>query len=126
MNRENHYYGRPLNVSIKKGVLTISVGVNTLAYAVAFADWANPCRDVGGRDEYVRDFAIIDPEQFAKDVASAMLHEREDGSTPLSDFFDKAAQDAVEDGSLGTDDAPSGGIIHGTFADSEQWSEAVK
>ena len=113
-----HYYGKPLAVRVQRGRLTVEIGIDVLAYAVAFSDWANPFDEA--KDDYIRTFAITDPVQFAKDVKYAMLHEREDGSTPLSDFLDKMCEAALDDGSTGTDEAS---IPHGQFAPAEDVGE---
>lgn len=117
------YYGRPLEVSANDGQLVIAIGVNTLAYAVAFADWANRWRDVQDDEpgDFIRTFAIIDAEQFAADVRAAMLREREDGSTPLSDFLDKMSEAALDDGSTAVEYDQR--ISHGETAPSETWAQ---
>lgn len=97
--RTGNHYGRPLAVTVKNGVLRIEIGVDTLAHAVRHSDWSH--RFDESRQEYVRSFAITDPTQFAGDVVHALLDEREDGSTPLSDFLDKMTEAAVDDGSEG-------------------------
>lgn len=112
-------YGQELRATIEDGHLVIAIGVRTLAHAIAFADWANPFDDA--TDDYIRTFAIEDAPQFAKDVVSSMLAEQEDGSTPLSDFLDKMAQAAIEDGSLGLHEDEQH-IKHGTFAKCETWT----
>ena len=121
--RQGHYYGNPLEASIEEGRLVIAIGIQTLAHATAFADWANPFDEAA--DDYIRTFAIEDAPQFAKDVVSAMLSEREDGSTPLSDFLDKMAQVAIEDGSLGLHEDDQR-ITHGTYAPCETWATAAE
>ena len=93
-----HHYGRPLEVKVERGALVIRIGVQTLAHAVTYVDWANVWDERA--QEHVRSFAITDAQAFAKEVAHAMLDEREDGSTPLSDFLDKATEAAVDDGSM--------------------------
>lgn len=116
------HYGRPLNVSVTDGRLVIEIGTHTLAHAVSYADWANPFDEQ--RDDYIRTFAISDPQQFADDVKHAMLSEREDGSTPLSDFLDKMSEAAIDDGSMGLLDAEVS-IKHGTNHPSETWALSV-
>jgi hypothetical protein len=111
------HYGRPLEARIERDALVIRIGVQTLAHAVSYADWANPFDEEA--DDYIRTFAIVDAREFAKDVIHAMLREREDGSTPLSDFLDRMSLAAVEDGSLGTDDAR---IKHGETSPLETWA----
>ena len=91
------HYGQPLKVTVERGALVIRIGAQTLAHAVAYADWANPFNEEA--HDFIRTFAISDARMFAEDVVRAMLREREDGSTPLSDFLDKMAAAAVDDGS---------------------------
>lgn len=86
---------------------------------MAYADWSNPFDEQA--NDYIRTFAITDPEQFAGDVGYAMEREREDGSTPLSDFLDKMAEAALDDGSMGAEYEQR--ITHGTFSQLETWSK---
>lgn len=113
------HYGRPLSVTVTDGRLVIEIGIHTLAHAVSYADWANPYDH--DKLEYLRTFAISDAQQFADDVKRAMLSEREDGSTPLSDFLDKMSEAAINDGSMGLLDAEVS-IKHGTNHPCETWS----
>ncbi len=117
--RLGNYYGRRLTASVEDGQVLVAIGVQTLAHAVAYADWANPFDETA--DDYIRAFAIADAGQFAKDVVNAMLAEREDGSTPLSDFLDKMSQAAIEDGSLGLHEDEHR-IKHGETAPCETWA----
>lgn len=114
-----HHYGDWLDVSIKDGRLIIGIGVRTLAHAVCYSDWANPYDDERG--DYIRTFAITDAGRFAKDVMCAMLDEREDGSSPLSDFLDKMAEAAVDDGSEACEFNQT--IKRGETAQCETWHE---
>ena len=114
------YYGVPLEAKVEHGQLVIAIGVQTLAHAGAFADWANPFDEAA--DDYIRTFAIADEGEFAKDVVRAMLAEGEDGSIPLSDFLDRMAQAAIDDGSLGLHEDEQH-ITHGTFAPCETWAK---
>ena len=100
--RTGNHYGEPLAVNIERGALVIRVGANTMAHAMKFANWA--IRFDETRNDYVQPFKVVDPTELTKDVIHAMLHEREDGSTPLSDFLDKMTEAAVEDGSLGVEE----------------------
>lgn len=115
-------YGAPLNVTIERDALVIRVGIQTLAHAVTYADWANRWHhdnsEHGG--DYIREFAIIDVVQFAKDVINAMEHEEEDGSSMLTHFLDKATEEAVNDGSLGLD-VEEHKIKHGEKSPLETW-----
>lgn len=100
-----------MEVSIEHGALVVRIGINTLAYAVTYSDWANPYDTATG--DYIRTFVIVDQERFAKDVLHEMLREREDGSTPLSDFLDKMSEEAVNQGSIGLDGDFDHRILHG-------------
>jgi hypothetical protein len=110
-------YNEPLTVTMERCALVIRIGVRTLAHAVTYSDWANQYEYEMG--DYLRKFAITDAEVFANDVRHAMLSEREDGSTPLTDFIDKMTRAAVEDGSEATDEA---NIKHGETDQREEWS----
>ena len=120
--RKGHYYGKPLTVGVKAGRLVIEIGVHTLAHAASYADWANPFEEASG--DYFRTFAITDPVEFAKDVVHAMLHEREDGSSPLSDFLDRMMEAALDDGTLGAECDQH--IKHGETAPSETWAATAE
>lgn len=118
----DNYYGQRLKVSVKNGRLIISIGMNTLAHAISFANWANTYDDEKG--DYFRTFAVSDPETFAKDVKMAMLEEREDGSSLLTDFLDKASEAAVDDGAEGCEFDQQ--IKTGQFAACETWAAEQK
>lgn len=96
----------------------IEIGVDTLAGAVRYAEWANPYDEHA--QDYVRTFAIVDPAQFAKDVARAMQAEDEDGSSSLTRFLDKACEDALDDGSEACEYDQR--IPYNTFAAIETWA----
>lgn len=83
---------KPLTVEIVDDVLTISIGVATLAFAVQQADiW----------DEMPR---IADVDVFARDVKVALEQEDEEGTNAIHELFDAAAVRAVEEGSTGVAD----------------------
>ena len=69
----------------------------------------------------IRNFAIVDARQFAADVMHAMLSEKEDGSTPLSDFIDLMSEAAIDDGSIGLDENFNHRIKHGERSPLETW-----
>lgn len=115
----SHHYGKPLAVKVRDGKLVIEIGVDVLAHAASYADWANPFDE--RRDDYIRTFAITDVLEFAKDVTHAMQHEREDGSTPLSDFLDAMMQAAIDDGSMSIEDDQV--IKHGEHSSLETWAK---
>lgn len=98
------YKGRkaPLSVSIKNGVFTVAIGVETLAWAF------ERCPDCQKYDDeegvFMQDYLVLDPDDFAKDVKHEFEREEEDGTTPLHEFFDKMCMNAVEDGSVNIDE----------------------
>lgn len=114
-----HYYGDSLKCEVEDGRLVISIGIQTLAHAVAYAPWANKFDK--DRGDYHRDFAIADELEFAKDVARAITADREDGSSLLTDLLDSAAEAAINDGSLGVADGEFS-IRTGEFDPVEQWA----
>lgn len=115
----SRHYGAALEVKIEKGALVVRIGIETLVHAVTYSDWANPYEEATG--DYIRNFAIVDAPQFAGDVAHEMLREREDGSTPLSDFIDKMSEEAIDQGSLGLHEDFNHRIKHGEKSPLETW-----
>jgi hypothetical protein len=113
------HYDAPLTVAIERDALVIRIGIQTLAHAVTYSDWANKWND--DANDYIRTFAIEDVRQFAKDVASMMRREEEDGSSLLSNFIDKASEEAVNDGSLGLHEDFDHRIKHGEKSPLETW-----
>lgn len=118
LNGDEHY-DASLDVAIERGALVIHIGIQRLAHAVTYSDWANPYDESTG--DYIRTFAITDALQFAKDVASAMQDEREDGSSPLTDFLDKMSEEAINQGSLGLHEDFNHRIKHGEKSPLETW-----
>jgi hypothetical protein len=77
---------RELKVEIKDGVLEISIGVETLAFAIQNSPtWR------GGK--------ITDDKKFAEDVLIELLDEDEEGTTAVHKLFDDMAENAINDGS---------------------------
>lgn len=89
----------PLTVKVDAEVLTIQIGNSVNAFAFEHSDYNNPFD--AEKNDWVRLFKVSDPVAFSRDIKHAMLKDREDGSSPLSDFLDKMAAAAVEDGSEG-------------------------
>jgi hypothetical protein len=116
---ESSSYGNRLTASIEQGAVVIRIGVQTLAHAVTYAEWANPYDEEA--NDYIRTFAIEDEHEFAADVVRAMLAEREDGATPLTMFLDKMSEEAVNEGSLGLHEEPHR-IVNGQTAPCETWA----
>lgn len=78
---------RPLEINITDDVLTISIGVGTLAFAVQSSDNQWP------EDQYIKD-----PRLFAKEFSHQLNQEEEDGTTPVHLMFDNVALEALEQG----------------------------
>lgn len=95
-----------LHAKIEEGEIVIRVGINTIKWAVEHHEESQPYNEESG--EYEQRWIVTDPMEFAKDVKNAMLKEEEDGTTPLIEFLDKMCMDAIEDGSIGTEEAPRG------------------
>lgn len=104
---------KPLGVRVTRdGVLTIEIGVETLAFCSLLSDFAYECADPKrtGRGIDPRGvFKVANARGFALEVRTALLEEAEDGSSILTRMLDKAEQKAIEDGSqfwMGKDEAP--------------------
>lgn len=84
-------------VKIKGGVLTISIGVETLKFAAERHEefW------LPATDKY--SMIVSNADRFAKDVLLELEREEEDGSTPVHLLLDKAIYQASEQGSEGLD-----------------------
>ena len=80
----------PLTVAVKDGVLTIAIGVNTLAHAAKH----------GPAAEVLDGGIVFDEGVFAEDVVAEMEAEREDGSTSVQRLLDAAMIAAIEAGSV--------------------------
>lgn len=88
----------PLKVVVKDGLLSISIGVETLGHAIEFAP------SLERYDEESGDFqrpVITDADVFAKEIKNWLEHEEEDGSTAIHKMLDSVAQTAIEQGATG-------------------------
>lgn len=86
---ETAFSKKPLSVEIKDDVLTFSIGVETLAYAIQQGpNWPS-------------DVKVTDARTFAKDVLRELEREEEDGTTPVHRMLDARGRDAMENGSEG-------------------------
>ena len=89
---------QPLKIEIVDGVVSISIGIDTLAHAI---EWCpSICRWQNG--EYIKP-TISDSDAFAASVVYCLHDEEEDGTTPVTDLLDDAAQRCLEDGMDGID-----------------------
>lgn len=83
-----------LVVEIVNGVLSITIGVDTLCHAVKMG---MESQFYGGEGE----ITFTNPDVFAQAVMNALTYEEEDGATPLHAVFDAAAIEACEQGCEG-------------------------
>jgi hypothetical protein len=105
---------QPLSVTITQdGVLTIEIGIDTLAFAALYSEhaWKLAGEDSGKPTSIMPDklLKVTDKYGFATDVLETLKAEAEDGSSLLTEMLDAAAQKAIEDGSeffLGIDEEP--------------------
>lgn len=81
---------QPLTVTVDKGLVTISIGVSTLCYAILHGD-------------DMEDVKITDEDAFVKDFLTELDREDEEGSNPLHKLFDKMANEAINNGALGVE-----------------------
>lgn len=93
----------PLTVKVSPdGVLTIEIGVDTLAFATLCSEYVWRCADAEtGKPGMTRPdalFKITNADGFASDVSAALTEESEDGSSLLTRLLDSAAEKAIEDG----------------------------
>jgi len=86
----------PLQVNVIDDVLTIQIGVDTLAdSAKRHPDWY----DEAGEPR----LNVTNASQFADEVTGALNREEEDGTTPLHTLLDEAMTYVVEQGGEGVD-----------------------
>lgn len=82
----------PLKTEIKDGLLVISIGVDTMCYAVS-----------AGRSYGMGEISIIDNDVFAGELLQELNDESEDGSTAVHRMLDDAASQAIENGAEGAE-----------------------
>lgn len=86
----------PLKVEVKGGQLTISIGIDRLAYCAEHCPlfYQYP-------DEYDPPFKKVeDAKQLAEDVANELMHDRGDGATRIDLLLDECIKHAYEGGSI--------------------------
>lgn len=89
---------RPLRAFVSRGVLTIEIGVDTLAFAALRSEYAYSL--MGPKQERPDSrFHVHDKRKFGMEVVHELLDEAEDGSNLLTELFDTACTDAIEQGS---------------------------
>ena len=77
---------RILSVAVEDGELKISIGVDTLSFAIEMDD-----------------ATITNADAFATALAEALSEESEDGTTPVHLLLDAAAQQAIGNGCEGVE-----------------------
>lgn len=97
---------QPLQGKVEKGLLIVSIGIDTLAFAFEHQDSNNPYVKIESDDgladyDFVQQCKVIDNEEFAKDVLNELFREEEDGSNPINILLDKVCDEAVNQGSTG-------------------------
>lgn len=95
-----------LIAEIKDDQIIIRVGIDTIKWALEHHIESQPYNEE--KSEYEQKWVVSDPGEFAQDVMHSMEREEEDGTTPLIEFLDKMCMDALENGSIGVDEAPKG------------------
>ena len=78
-----------LNVDIKNGKLVITMGTKLLCFAVG---------------SVISDYKITNEEAFANDILQELLAEEDDGTTLVHKMLDKAADNAIENGSVNVEE----------------------
>lgn len=83
---------------IKNNKLYITIGVDLLASGFEQSPDNEEYDEESG--EYKKIVKVTNPLEFGKEVLIQMDNEKEDGSSPLTDFLDAMCQAAVNDGSI--------------------------
>lgn len=93
---------RPLRAIVsRRGVLTVEIDIDTLAFAALRSDYAYELVGTDNpRNAPHELFRIDDKGEFARDVVYELLREAEDGNSMLTGLFDEACRRAIEQGSL--------------------------
>lgn len=91
----------PLTCRVRHGAIRIAVDADT----VAFATENHPDFWDGETDTYT--IVVTDKAEWLKSVARYITDEREDGSSPLTDLFDKAILEAINQGEEGCEERAS-------------------
>lgn len=92
----------PLDVAIEGDQLVIRFGIDVLAFVSENCPRFHDYEKHGNYDTHVK---VVDKLELAKDVRLQLLHEQEDGTTPLHIVFDDAIEAAFENGSLAFSDS---------------------
>jgi len=85
---------RPLTVRLERDELVIRIGIDTLAFTT------DECPIFYNGDRDASDVKVVNQKEWARDVIDSLMHEEEDGSTPVTELLDKVMSDAVDAGSI--------------------------
>ncbi len=85
---------RSLAIKVEKDELVIRIGINTLKVAAEESETFNPFNDE--KNDFSREFKIVDAKQFANGVRRFLQDEEEDGSTVITRALDDGFIYAVE------------------------------
>lgn len=96
-----------LAVKAENGVLSISIGVALMAWAVQNAP------------EWPQEFHVTDLRDFSREMVRQLQRESEDGTTPVHRMLDHAANEVLEQGGDGVDegDVETGLALAKTYLD---------
>jgi hypothetical protein len=93
----------PLSCEIENGELVIRIGIDVLSLATEDREpFTIYDEKIGG---FRKAWIVTDPLEFARDVRIAITDEEEDGSSPLTNLLDLACANALDQGSLGVEEA---------------------
>lgn len=101
--RKKRRASAPLKVCVTRdGVLSITLGIDTLAHAALASPFADQMTDERtGRPGRVMPgevYVVTDKRGFAGEIMAALTDEAEDGSSLLTNVIDAAVRKAIEDG----------------------------
>ena len=85
-----------LTAEVKKGVLTISIGLDQLCHACSI-----------GRRYGLEEIEITDKKLFVEGIVRQLKSQDHDGSTVVHKMFDDAVTEMLENGELGVDELES-------------------
>ena len=87
---------KTLEVKLENDVITISIGIDTLAYAAKHAPTGLFYNKMFNPEGTIK--RIVDKKEFAEDVVRELQVEEEDGTTMVHEMFDRAINQAIENG----------------------------
>lgn len=93
----------PLSCEIENGELVIRIGIDVLSLATEDREPFTIYDEK--REDFRKAWIVTDPLAFARDVRLAITDEEEDGSSLLTNLLDQAYTNALEQGSLGVEEA---------------------